>query len=54
MEFECQDLQNWTELAKVARIVPHVHACEVGAVTDVLDSQWGHLLLPEEGNSYLM
>lgn len=35
MEFECQALQSWTELARVAKIVPHAHACEVGAVTDV-------------------
>lgn len=52
MEFKCQDLQSRTELAKEARTVLHAHACEVGAVT-VLDSQWRHLLLPEEGNSYL-
>lgn len=48
MEFECQDLQSWTELAEMATIVPHAHACEVRTVTDVLDSQWRHLLLPEK------
>lgn len=54
MEFECQNLLSWTELAKVARLAPHTHACEVAAVTDALDSHWRHLLLPEEGNSYLL
>lgn len=43
-----QDFQRRTELAKMATIVPHAHVCEFGTVTDVLDSQWRHLLLPEK------
>lgn len=54
MECGCQDLQSSTEMAKVARTVQHRNVHVVGAVADVLDSQARHLLLPKEGNSYLL